>query len=322
VACIGASTTVCAHHHPVSWPEALQVWLQRWGDSRGFDVRFEVINGGREGIHAADAAAILEEEVLPLAPDYVVFYEGANHLVPRDWVRFHDPADRHAPPASSDAPGWISRLAPFSATARRLDNVRRRMGSKGVEPSKPSQSVVFPDGVDEHAPDLSKLGSFMHLDRVLAALARMREALAPSGARLLLTSYCWLTAEGQRLDPVRDRHIADHLDRRLHPVSRDSLRRLTDFQNRVFSTWAGTHGLPFLPLADRFPREPALNTDAIHHTFPGDLALAWCVLECLTPIIENDLRHGRVPVKQDPVPRDHPAWRPVTEVLLEDLFPR
>ena len=51
-----------------------------WLKANNYSLQAEIINAGREGIGSSDIAAILEQEVLPLAPDYVIYYEGANDL--------------------------------------------------------------------------------------------------------------------------------------------------------------------------------------------------------------------------------------------------
>ena len=54
--------------------------MYRWLAANGNGLRAEIINAGREGIGTADVAAILEQEVFPLVPDHVIFYDGANQL--------------------------------------------------------------------------------------------------------------------------------------------------------------------------------------------------------------------------------------------------
>ena len=44
------------------------------------------------------------------------------------------------------------------------------------------------------------------------------------------------------------------------------MRRLADFQNRVFAKYARAHQVPFVDMAAEFPQDPALGTDAIHFT--------------------------------------------------------
>ena len=80
IAFIGASTTVGNHFYPYSYPEFIGNWLNLWSDQRKLDVRFEVLNAGRESITSSDNVNIVREEVLPLKPDLLVYYEGANQF--------------------------------------------------------------------------------------------------------------------------------------------------------------------------------------------------------------------------------------------------
>jgi len=74
---VGASTIAEAPALPWSAPELVDDWLNAWAQERGLGVRFEVLNAGREGAFTSDVVAIVRDEVAPLRPDLVVFYEGA-----------------------------------------------------------------------------------------------------------------------------------------------------------------------------------------------------------------------------------------------------
>ena len=80
IAFIGASTTVGGHFFPYSFPEFVGNWLNLWAAYHKLDVRFEVLNAGRESITSTDNVNIVREEVLPLKPDLLVYYEGANQF--------------------------------------------------------------------------------------------------------------------------------------------------------------------------------------------------------------------------------------------------
>src|SRR5258708_22253593 len=80
IAFIGASTTVGSHFQPYSYPEFIGNWLNLWAETRKLDLKFEVLNAGRESITSTDNVVIVREEVLPLQPDLLVYYEGANQF--------------------------------------------------------------------------------------------------------------------------------------------------------------------------------------------------------------------------------------------------
>ncbi len=80
LAFVGASTTVSAPWFAASYPEYVCHWLDLWGKKKRLDVRFECINAGREGIDSAGIAAVALDEVLPLEPDLLLYYEGSNQF--------------------------------------------------------------------------------------------------------------------------------------------------------------------------------------------------------------------------------------------------
>ena len=99
------------------------------------------------------------------------------------------------------------------------------------------------------------------------------------------------------------------------------MRRLADFQNRVFEKYARTYRLPFIDLAAEFPQDPALGGDAIHFTYAGLALEAWILLQHLIPIVEERLADGRLP-KPPRVPRTvHPAFeQPFSQTIALDTL--
>ena len=77
---VGSSTTVGPPHLPFSYPELVGYWLNRWAQSQKLPVHFEVLNAARESIVSTDNVAIVKNEVAPLRPDLVVYYEGGNQF--------------------------------------------------------------------------------------------------------------------------------------------------------------------------------------------------------------------------------------------------
>jgi len=82
IAFVGASTTVNEYLFPFSYPEFVGHWLNRWAAAPGWPYTFEVINAGRTGIDSHSIAAIVRQELVPVDPDLVVYYEGSNQFWP------------------------------------------------------------------------------------------------------------------------------------------------------------------------------------------------------------------------------------------------
>lgn len=330
IACVGASTTVDAHHFAWSYPELLQQWLDRWAADAGLGVRFEVINAGREAIKSPDIRAVVAYEVLPLAVDYVVYYEGANQFGVADLLR-HVRVDGQftpgQPPADlvleiagqrANSGRWLDEWSTWSATAERLRSLFESREPQ-PEPRKPPQQVVLPTGLDELRPDLARAPDVLMLGQILGDLEAMRAATHAAGGRFVLCSFCWMAKDGLRLDLQAGRSVFWHLNSHYWPVTYGNVRRLADLQNRFFAAWAKDRGVPFLDVAAALPLDPALFTDGVHATELGSRLRAWLTFTALVPVLAADLRAGVVPVPDNRVDGVHPYLVPARRLSAADL---
>jgi len=329
IAFIGASTTVGNHYFPYSYPEFIGNWLNMWAASRKVDVTFEVINAGRESITSSDNVAIVRNEVLPLQPDLLVYYEGANQfdlrtLVPdvpyTSGMRLAPGEPCPAAPAgdrtAGTSDGWLARLESESALLRR---VRALMAAGnpaegGGEWVKKDYTLVWPKGLDERDPDITRPDLPVHLSIILDDLDAIRAAGHSVGAELMLASFFWLVKDGMVLHPIRHRSILEYLNRGYAPFSYRDLERLAAFENRVFAKYAQDRKLAFIDVARLLPFDPDLFVDAIHNSYAGERLRAWVFLQGLVPVVERHLESGawprRVEASTKPVPHFKP--RPVT----------
>src|SRR5262249_5843702 len=85
IAFVGASTTVNHHDFPFSYPELAGFWLDKWAQEN-LGVRVEAINARREGTNSLDFVRVVRHDVIPMEPDFVVYYEGANQFAPQSVV--------------------------------------------------------------------------------------------------------------------------------------------------------------------------------------------------------------------------------------------
>ncbi|HTG19569.1 MAG TPA: hypothetical protein VK681_05965, partial [Reyranella sp.] len=253
IAFIGASTTVSSHFFPYSYPEFVGNWLNLWAAQQKFDVRFEVLNAGRESITSTDNVNVVREEVLPLKPDLLVYYEGANQFqlstmmpgaVQKPVSRMLLAPDESCParpppppaaPANGNAgaaaggrgnaagPGWLERfgqsLVDEFALVRRVRAlfVAHEMPAGGAEWPKPDYKLTWPAGLDERDPDVGRPDLPINLPTILGDLDAMRSAAQQSGAELVLASFFWLVKDGMVLDPVRHRAILEYLNQGYAP---------------------------------------------------------------------------------------------------------
>jgi len=315
VAFIGASTTVNSHDFPYSYPERTVYWLNRYAQENHLDVRFEVINAGREGINSEDIPAIVDYEVLPLNPDLVVYYEGANQFPsanqlvtpptpPRKQLAPNDPIVTHKVPDS---------LRAYFAIANLVDAVLRGFRSIG-EPVKPAYRLRWPIQVDERNPNPDNPSLPLQLPVIVRNLDTIRTSLKPSRVQFVVCSFNWFTPQDIPLSPARHRFIYEQLNTVLWPLRYSDIRRLADFQNRVFRRYAESRDLPFLDVASQVPKDPNFFVDAIHMTDTGERVKAWIVFQQLVPLLRQELDSGQLP--RSVAPSRLPPDVPVSEMSL------
>ncbi len=307
IAFLGASTTVGFHHFSFSYPEYVTFWLNRYAAANRLDVRFEVLNGGREGIGSDDIAAIVRDELLPLDPDLAVYYEGANqfpsanqlisrHIAPRKTVDARDPIAKHVVP-----PAIRNHLALGELADRALNGF-----SAVGEPRKPSYRLLWPHGVDKQDPNVDDHRLPLQLPKIVADLDAIRSSLKTIGSELVLCSFEWYTNDRIALSRTRHKFIYEQLNTVLWPLRYADIRRLANFQNRVFRRYAASRNIPFLDVAANIPEDPDLFVDAIHMTETGERLKAWIVFQQLAPLVRRKVENGELPR----APGSHPLPPP------------
>jgi hypothetical protein len=298
IAFVGASTTAGAHADRFSYPEYVDRWLRRWGEARHLPVTFDTINAGREGILSTSIAAIVRQELLPVRPDLVVYYEGTNQFWPNGFTL------RPLIPLLRMDPRTL--LETYSAVGVRIGSLQNRARS-GTEPHKPPVPVAWPSDLSEDDPPLDDPRLPLQLPVILRDLDDMRASLAAVDGTLVVSSFIWLVHPRLVLDPQRDAIVYRELNERYWPFSYAHMRRFVDFENRAFRKYARLHGGGFNDVADRFPPDPRLFVDSVHLTPAGVKLQAWMVFQGLVPILERLLMANRLPASDASQRREHPA---------------
>jgi hypothetical protein len=301
IAFVGASTTIDPHGDRFSYPEYVGRWLQQWQRARAESLTFETINAGREGVASDSIAAIVATELVPVRPDLVVYYEGSNQFWPADFI----------PSALPPRPTQLSKRLPWidehSAIAVQLRGLWNKL-HEGREPAKPSLTVAWPQSLDELDPPLDDPRLPVQLPVILRDLEKMRAALAAYGGTLMPSSFVWLVHDGLVLDRQRDAGLYSYLNESFWPFGYAHMRRLVDFENRVFRKYARAHALPFNDLASAYPADPRLFLDAIHMTPAGIKLKAWLVFQQLVPELERRIAAGTLPLADPGGRTAHPAF--------------
>jgi hypothetical protein len=300
LAFLGASTTVNNHGFPFSYPELSVFWLNKWAKALNLGVEIELINAAREGAISTDMAAVARDEVLPLEPDLVVYYEGSNQLDLGYLARFPGGVlpVRGEPGATADVrryfAGAAAMVAPYSAVFTRLANALGDVGEV-AEPQKPAYEAAWPHDVDEFDPPLGHARLPSNLTTILHDLDDIRTHVAGQGGELVVSSFFWLAWDGMKLNLPRQKTIFDSLNTTYWPYRYRELERIAAFQNRVFEKFARTNNLPFIDVASSIPREPDLFDDGIHAKYEGVRLHAWIAAQQLAPILLKRIRDNVLP---------------------------
>jgi len=311
---LGSSTTVGLHRIPYSYPEYIGNWLNIWAKKNNMNIRFETINAGREGIISSVMSAIFEQEVLPLEPDFVVYYEGANQFVYRPLIKDFDSLPGAVQYEKKDLLWRLSRLGCYSALSRRLHTLWLKI-NKSVyerEPDKPPYVLNFPSGIEFDNPDILRTDLPLNLSDILKDLDDIHQQAARTQCNFSLVSFVWLPYEGMLLDPGRYPNISWYVNTLHWPLRYADFKRLADFQNKVLKTYAQERGINFIDLSGAFPRLPDLFSDAIHFNEEGTRLQAWIVLQELVPQIRKCIEQGELPRPDREHLAEHPCIRPGT----------
>ncbi len=316
IAFAGASTTESSHGFSYTYPELVGNWLNLWAEANNVNVKFEVINAGRSGINSVGIRSVVESEIVPFKPDYVVYYEGSNEFWPtakiiEDSKKFRAQLD--IPKGRGEAALLTlerqQSVFGYSAIARRIGlMLEANPFSQGVEPAKPLQKVDWPDGFNPENPDLSINPLPVNLTRIINNLQDMNRRTKAQGARFIVSSFVWHVYDGMKLDPARDWNIYRYLNQTFWPFSYKVMEKSAKLQNSIFSKFARVNKLPFIDVASQFPKDPVLFTDAIHMSYSGVRLRAWIVFNQLLPTIISDIKVGRVPIPPSRQSATHPNF--------------
>jgi hypothetical protein len=315
IAFLGASTTVNNHDYAFSYPEHVEHWLNRFAEANRYDLRFEALNSGREGINSHDIAAILREELLALDPDLAVYYEGSNqftsaNLLVRPIIPSRNAIDAHDPVVQHKLPEF---LRTRFAIGDLLDHALNGFRTVG-EPRKPYYRLQWPGEVDRDDPNPDSPDLPLQLPAIVKDLDAIRGDLNTIGGVLAVCSFEWFTPGGAPLSATRHELMYKQLNTVLWPLRYVDIRRLSDFQNRVFQNYAVSRKIPFLDVASQIPQDPDLFLDAIHMTEVGERIKAWIVFQQLVPVIRRLVESGQLPHHHDAAHLPKPMSRAVTEM--------
>jgi hypothetical protein len=166
----------------------------------------------------------------------------------------------------------------------------------GREPAKGAYPAMWPANVDEQHPDPDVPALPMHLEHTVRNLDRILTAVESIGGQFAIASFMWMIPDPRvPLDLTQHRDLYVYLNRTLWPVRYTHLRRMADFQNRLFRAFAEKRHVHYVEVAARLPQDPDLFSDPIHMGSPGLRLQAWIVLQQLVPWLQTALDERRLP---------------------------
>jgi hypothetical protein len=276
------------------------------------------VNAARPGIGSTDIAAIVRDEVMPMEPDVILYYEGANQFFQKRLTTAGGDARRSArgyPPATWER--FAAPLRPWSALVRRLDRLAVIVATRnGLEAPKPPYVLDWPPGLEWADPDIGRPDLPLQLSTILADLDAIHRDADADGTQLVLSSFVWLVSDGLRLDPVRQSAIYQWLNDQGWPYTYADLRRLVDFENAVYRRWAAARDVPFIDVATAFPAAPELFIDAIHVSKTGTRLQAWLAFQGLLPLVRDRLASRAWPRPDRHPLATHPNIGPPSDYVL------
>jgi hypothetical protein len=327
LACVGASTTVDNHGSPFSYPEFIEHWLNLWSQQNDYGIKFEVINSAREGTNSNDFTAIVHYELLPMDLDYLIYYEGSNQFNTPSmvkypfYVKFGQPPEGLIPNFNnieSKDKSWLDILSQYTVVAERVRSGIEAWAITGQEPPKPEQVFYLPEGLDEMKPDREHLGNTLNLNVILKDLDQIKRDADSRNIKMLLATFDWFVYDGMVLDPIRHRGTYVYLNRVFWPINYKNMRRMADFQNRVFKMWAEENQIDLIDVAGLMPRKPDLYIDAIHNVPLGTRIRAWINFQAIIPIIKRDIETKTVPRLDQDLLAEHPYIKPGYTRVMEN----
>jgi hypothetical protein len=318
LAFVGASTTVGSKHCPASYPEYVIHWLNLWARANHPGLHFDGLNAGREGLNSEHIAAIVRTEVLPMEPDLVVYYEGVNDL--GNWLRrnLQTPKPPQLPTREESAfDKVLVKFGRYSMLGTRLHEAIADYRTPEAEFFRPPHAMPWQETSQKTDPNPFDPSLPFWTPNIIRNLDALQSLLASQDTEFAIGSFVFLT-DGKITRDGRDNNRFELFYRNfLWPLTYDEIRRIADFQSRVFRAFSQSRDVEFIDLAAAYPHAPELFLDGVHFHCNGIRLQAWIVMQKLLPLIDRHLASGHWP-RTDGTPLEtHPGISPPRQVDLE-----
>jgi lysophospholipase L1-like esterase len=259
IVCLGASTTEGSGSDTETYPFYLQEGLRQRYPGRNI----EVINAGHHAYRAEDSLALLEQVILPLDPDLILWYEAANDLNVTGFSR-----DLQTAACWQEGTCWLSQT-PWGFRELYLNSalfriLADRFGGRTVPAAMPHS---FEDG------GVSS-GAMQYAD----TLRRIATTAEAADTTLVFISFVTVAHEGLQVDPRTNPGLFDQVYRTYYPLTPGEIGRAYAQYNNQSRQVAAEYGLAYYDLAAQFPKDPRyFPADYIHLSPAGNRLFAQLV---------------------------------------------
>jgi len=254
IVCLGASTTEGSQGDLETYPHFLQQELDRAIPGR----KVEVLNAGYHGQGIDDLLEILRLRVLPLKPDVILFYEVANNIGWREFLR----GDLSCPTGSCGPKVYSGLYALLSRHSAIFALAAQRFGWNEPAPVTPWHEF------DESSPKPAA----EQFRKVLREI--VSESLA-GGSRIVLSSFITLAHDGLTVRREDNALLYDYIHKTMSPFTPGEIARIYAYYDRVVHEVAQELRVPFVDTAAEFPREAKyFPFDLIHLSPEGNRVVA------------------------------------------------
>jgi lysophospholipase L1-like esterase len=256
IVCLGASTTEGLVYDNETYPYYLQQELRQ----RYPDKTIEVINAGHHAYKAEDNLALLEQQILPLKPDLVIWYETANDL---NFTEFSP--SLQAEPCWREGICWLAGK-PWGYEILYQDSALFRLLADrfGGNPVPPSMAHSFDDTG-------TKRGALRYTD----TLRRMAAAAKAANTSLAFVSFVTVADDGLHVNYEESPYLFDQVYRTYYPLTPGEIGKAYAYYNNQSRQVAEENNLPYYDLATEFPQDPEyFPSDYIHFNPEGNRLFA------------------------------------------------
>ena len=291
IAFVGASTTQATSWCGWAYSDYIGAWLNAWGEEKGLDCEFEVINAGRIAQKSPDILAIVKYELLPVNPDFVIYYEGKNQFELNGLLDYpaildssiYDPIDY----------GFLSKSVIAQYALRSMDHKRAQVH---FHPNK--LRINFPEKVNEYSPNPYNPNLPLNLPQIVQDLDSINYHLKKISSELILSSFAMMVDETKKYHSITNKTIIDYWAHDFPGVSWQSIERLNRFENKVFEAYADTNQIEFIKMDSLLTLHPDMFLDGIHLYCEGMKYKAWIMFNELIPILEERINEKKLPQKR------------------------